>query len=211
MKGSQGLFTNDVGTFGGLLHPLVVMSAFCHLLVYPLVLPIDDVICGKPEPNPSFLKSSLFPSVLKPIRSRNYLSYLQWFQMQFLKVWGKNKRFLKILNFFFTQGRAPPCPPRHHGHSVSGQAGQACTVISVLSPPSAGWGEQPATSAAGGRPGPLCTSKSRSSTSREKKVLSPIFHCEIFISSHRHLQKTCCNACNLEQIDFEVYRLLQAD
>ena len=26
--------------------------------------------------------------------------------MQFLKVWGKNKRFLKILNFFFTQG--PP-------------------------------------------------------------------------------------------------------
>ena len=26
--------------------------------------------------------------------------------MQFLKVWGKNKRFLKILNFFFTRG--PP-------------------------------------------------------------------------------------------------------
>ena len=36
----------------------------------------------------------------------NYLSYLQWFQIQFLKVWGKNKRFLKILNFFFTRG--PP-------------------------------------------------------------------------------------------------------
>ena len=34
-------------------------------------------------------------------------------------------------------------------------------------------------------------SKSRSSTSREKNVLSPIFHCEIFISSHRHLQKIC--------------------
>ena len=26
--------------------------------------------------------------------------------MQFLKVWGKNKRFLKNLNFFFTRG--PP-------------------------------------------------------------------------------------------------------
>ena len=34
-------------------------------------------------------------------------------------------------------------------------------------------------------------SKSRSSTSRGKKVLSPIFYCEIFISSHRHLQKIC--------------------
>ena len=36
----------------------------------------------------------------------------------------------------------------------------------------------------------LQISKSRSSTSREK-VLSPIFHCEIFISSHTHLQKIC--------------------
>ena len=34
-------------------------------------------------------------------------------------------------------------------------------------------------------------SKSRSSTLREKKVLSPFFHCEIFISSKRHLQKIC--------------------
>ena len=32
-------------------------------------------------------------------------------------------------------------------------------------------------------------SKSRSSTSREKKVLSPFSYCEIFISSQRHLQK----------------------
>ena len=38
---------------------------------------------------------------------------------------------------------------------------------------------------------PANISKSRLSTSREKKVLSPIFHCEIFISSHRHLQKIC--------------------
>ena len=53
-------------------------------------------------------------------------------------------------------------------------------------------------------------SKSRSSISRERKVLSPIFHWEIFISSHRHLQKICWNACNQEQIDFEVPRLLQA-
>ena len=37
----------------------------------------------------------------------------------------------------------------------------------------------------------VVTSKSRSSTSREKKVLSPIFHCEIFICSHRHLQNIC--------------------
>ena len=35
----------------------------------------------------------------------------------------------------------------------------------------------------------LAISKSRSSTSREKKVLSPFFHSEIFISSQRHLQK----------------------
>ena len=35
----------------------------------------------------------------------------------------------------------------------------------------------------------MSSSKSRSSTSREKKVLSPFFHCEIFISSQRHLQK----------------------
>ena len=54
-------------------------------------------------------------------------------------------------------------------------------------------------------------STSRSSTSREKKVLSPIFHCEIFIYSHRNLQKICWKACIQEQIDFEVYRLLQAD
>ena len=40
------LFTNDVGTFWGLLHPLVVMSACRHLLAYPLLLQIDDVICG---------------------------------------------------------------------------------------------------------------------------------------------------------------------
>ena len=47
----------------------------------------------------------------------------------------------------------------------------------------------------------------------EKKFyhLFPFFHCEIFISSQRHLQKICWNACNQEQIDFEVYRLLQAD
>ena len=59
--------------------------------------------------------------------------------------------------------------------------------------------------------GLIHSSKSRSSTSREKKVLSPIFHCEIFISSHRHLQKVCWKACNLVEIGFEVYRLLQAD
>ena len=59
-----------------------------------------------------------------------------------------------------------------------------------------------------GRGCQIKVSKSRSSTSREKKVLSPIFHCEIFISSHRHLQKICWKACNLEQIDFQVHRLL---
>ena len=46
------------------------------------------------------------------------------------------------------------------------------------------------------------SSKSWSSTSREKKVLSPIFHYEIFISSPRHIQKICWNACNLVEIDF---------
>ena len=72
--------------------------------------------------------------------------------MQFLKVWGKNKRFLKILNFFFTQGRAPPCPPRHHGHSFSGQAGQACYIW--IATTECWVREQPATTAAGWRPGP---------------------------------------------------------
>ena len=44
--------------------------------------------------------------LIEPIRSRNYLSYLQLFQMHFLKVLGKNKRFLQFLIFFFTRG--PP-------------------------------------------------------------------------------------------------------
>ena len=44
---TKGLFTNYVGTFWGLLHPLVVMSAHHHLLAYPLVLKIDNIICGQ--------------------------------------------------------------------------------------------------------------------------------------------------------------------
>ena len=40
----KGLFTNDVGTFWGLWHPLVLMSAYHQLLACPLVLQIDDVI-----------------------------------------------------------------------------------------------------------------------------------------------------------------------
>ena len=57
----------------------------------------------------------------------------------------------------------------------------------------------------------LFNSKSWSLASGGKKVLSPIFYCKIFISSHRHLQKVCWKACNLVEIDFKVYRLLQAD
>ena len=41
-----------------------------------------------------------------------------------------------------------------------------------------------------------------------KKGLSLIFHYKIFIFSQRHLQKICWKACNLEQIDFQVHRLL---
>ena len=46
-----GLFINDVRIFWGLFHPLVVMSACCHLLAYPLMLQIDDVICPKSTPS----------------------------------------------------------------------------------------------------------------------------------------------------------------
>ena len=56
----------------------------------------------------------------------------------------------------------------------------------------------------------LLASKSRLSTSREKKVLSPFFHCEIFYLPTDTFKKLCWNACNQEQIDFEVPRLLQA-
>ena len=45
---SKGLFTNDVSTFWGLWHPLVLMSAYHQLLACPLVLQIDDVICELP-------------------------------------------------------------------------------------------------------------------------------------------------------------------
>ena len=41
----------------------------------------------------------LLINVLMLIHSRNYLSYLLWSQMHFLKVWGKNKIFL---NFFYS-------------------------------------------------------------------------------------------------------------
>ena len=44
---SRGLFTNDVGIFWGLWHPLVLMSAYHQLLACPLVLQIDYV---SPEP-----------------------------------------------------------------------------------------------------------------------------------------------------------------
>ena len=43
----SGLFTNDVGIFWGLWHPLVLMSAYHQLLACPLVLQIDYV---SPEP-----------------------------------------------------------------------------------------------------------------------------------------------------------------
>ena len=43
----KGLFTNDVGIFWGLWHPLVLMSAYHQLLACPLVLQIDYV---SPEP-----------------------------------------------------------------------------------------------------------------------------------------------------------------
>ena len=43
----KGLFTNDVSSFWGLWHPLVLMSAYHQLLACPLVLQIDDV---SPEP-----------------------------------------------------------------------------------------------------------------------------------------------------------------
>ena len=44
----MGLFTNDVGIFLGLWHPLVLMSAYHQLLACPLVLQIDNVICEQP-------------------------------------------------------------------------------------------------------------------------------------------------------------------
>ena len=56
----EGLFTNDVDIFRGLWHPLVLMSAYYQLLVCPLVLQFDDVICEQQL----FLESSLFLSDL---------------------------------------------------------------------------------------------------------------------------------------------------
>ena len=44
----EGLSSNDVSLFCGLWHPLVVVSAYHHLLACPLVLQIDDVICELP-------------------------------------------------------------------------------------------------------------------------------------------------------------------
>ena len=47
---------------------------------------------------------------------------------------------------------------------------------------------------------------------REGKILlSGFFHCEIFLPSHRYLQKICWNGCYLPEIGFLVYRLWQAD
>ena len=45
---NKGLFTNDVGIFRSLWHPLVLMSAYHQLLACLLVLQIDDVICEQP-------------------------------------------------------------------------------------------------------------------------------------------------------------------
>ena len=42
---TKGLFTNDVGIFWGLWHPLVLMSAYHQISACPLVLQFDDVIC----------------------------------------------------------------------------------------------------------------------------------------------------------------------
>ena len=36
----------------------------------------------------------------------------------------------------------------------------------------------------------------------KKKLLSGFFHCEIFLPSHRYLQKICWKACNLAEIGF---------
>ena len=44
-------------------------------------------------------------------------------------------------------GRAPPCPPRHHGHSFPGQAGQACYIW--IATTECWVREQPGTTAAG--------------------------------------------------------------